>query len=121
MSEIEPVQSSSWSNIKPIAGNIIEGKKVIQDDALSNESDNETFGVAKSDLDLPELVSRVNQFVHSFSTKLSFHFDDRVNRPIIKVINEETGEVIRQIPPEEMLARLRHLFDATGIVFKGKV
>jgi len=73
------------------------------------------------DLDLPELVSRVNQFVHSFSTKLSFYFDDRVSKPVIRVIDEDTGEVIRQIPPEEMLARLGHLFDATGIVFKGKV
>jgi len=121
MNEVGPVQSSSWSNIKSVGGNIIDIKKVMKDPALSNESDNDTFGVAKSDLDLPELVSRVNQFVHSFSTKLSFYFDDRVSKPVIRVIDEETGEVIRQIPPEEMLARLGHLFDATGIVFKGKV
>ena len=121
MEEIGIIHTSSWYKTKPLEVNVIENRNNNRDRALKDESDADSFGVAKPDLDLPELVSSVNQFVHSFSTKLSFHYDDRISRPIIRVIDKETGEVLRQIPPEEMIKRLRHLYNATGIILQHEV
>jgi flagellar protein FlaG len=70
---------------------------------------------------MPELVSRVTQFVHSFSTKLSFHYNDRIDKPVIRVVDKDTGKVLRQIPPEEMVKQLRHLYDSTGIILQSKI
>jgi len=120
MEEIGSISSSSLPKIKVPKAITIENKKVNRDLALNDESDADSIRVAKPDLDLPELVSKVNQFIHSFSTKLTFHYDDRVSRPIIRVIDKDTGEVLRQIPPEEWIKRLRHLNSATGIILRQK-
>ncbi|HCK99831.1 MAG TPA: hypothetical protein DHW42_06995 [Candidatus Marinimicrobia bacterium] len=112
---------SSTGSIKPIEESVTENQNVNRDLALNNESDDDSVGMAKPDLDLPELVSRVNQFVHSFSTKLSFHYDDQISKSIIRVIDKDTGEVLRQIPPEEMVKQLRHLYDSTGIILQREI
>jgi flagellar protein FlaG len=49
----------------------------------------------------------------SGATSIEFTFDSDVNRVVVKVKSAETGEVVRQIPPEEYLrlvARFRELF-----------
>ena len=112
MQEIGIIESSSLSKIKPLGVNVIENR---------NNNRNRVFGVAKPDLNLPELISSVNQFVHSFSTKLSFHLDERVGRPVIKVLDKDTGKVIRQIPPEQMIRQLKHFHDSTGIIFRDRI
>jgi len=118
---IGAIPSSIWPKNKPIEESVTENQNINRDLALNNESDDDSIGVAKSDLNLPELVSRVNQFVHSFSTKLSFHYDDRIDKPVIRVIDQDTGEVIRQIPPEVMIKQLKHLNDSTGIILQSKI
>lgn len=121
MEEIGIIHSSSLSKTKPLGINVIENRNKNRDRTLKVESDADSFGVANPDLDLPELISSVNQFIHSFSTKLTFHYDNRVNKPVIKVIDKDTGEVIRQIPPEEMIRQLKHFHDSTGIIFRGRI
>jgi len=121
MDNIGAIPSSIWPKNKPIEESVAKDQNINHDLALNNESDDDSIGVAKSDLNMPELVSRVNQFVHSFSTKLSFHYDDQLDKPVIRVIDQDTGEVIRQIPPEEMVKQLRHLYDGTGIILQSKI
>jgi len=121
MQEIGTIDSSSLSKVKPLGVNVIENRNNTSNRALKNESDTDSFGVAKPDLDLPELVSSVNQFIHSFSTKLSFHLDNRVSKPVIRVIDKDTGKVIRQIPPEQMIRQLKHFHDSTGIIFRDRI
>ncbi len=40
---------------------------------------------------------------------LSMDYDGETGRLVIKVIDGESGEVVRQIPPDEILAFIRHL------------
>jgi flagellar protein FlaG len=121
MDNIGAIPSSTLPKNKPIEESVTENQNVNRDLALNNESDDDSVGVAKSDLNMPELVSRVNQFVHSFSTKLSFHYNDRIDKPVIRVVDKDTGKVLRQIPPEEMVKQLRHLYDSTGIILQSKI
>ena len=53
---------------------------------------------------LEEVVSNINDFVQSIDRNLQFSVSEDGSRTIITVINPETEEVIRQIPPEEVLA-----------------
>ena len=43
---------------------------------------------------------------------MDFSVDDKTGRFVVKVIDSQTKEVIRQIPSEEMLAISRHLADS---------
>ena len=53
--------------------------------------------------ELGEAVENINQFVNSQGRTLNFSVDEESGKPIVKVIDFETKEVIRQIPSEEVL------------------
>lgn len=58
---------------------------------------------------LEQTVNKLNEFARSYQRSLDFSVDEASNRTVIKVINTETGEVVRQIPPEEVLELARNL------------
>lgn len=74
--------------------------------------------------ELGKAVEDVNQFVNSQGRTLNFSVDEESGKPVVKVIDFETKEVIRQIPSEEVLTmakaikRLQEdLGSATGLMF----
>jgi flagellar protein FlaG len=53
--------------------------------------------------------------VESFKPySLSFRFEEELNRVVVKVIDPETGEAIREIPPESVIEALKQLKNAPG-------
>lgn len=50
-----------------------------------------------------EIAEKMNQVASVFSTSLAFSVDKPTGKTVIKVLDRETNEIIRQIPPEEML------------------
>lgn len=68
---------------------------------------------------LSEVVRNLNNLTQMVRRELQFSLDDDGNRMIVKVIDSETDEVIRQIPPEEVLVIARHLKESLeGGLFK---
>lgn len=49
-------------------------------------------------------VQTANAYVQSVSTSLQFSLDQDSGRTVIKMVDTETEEVLRQFPSEEMLA-----------------
>ena len=45
---------------------------------------------------------------------LSFRFEKELNRVVVKVIDPVTGELLREIPPESVIAALKQLRRAPG-------
>ena len=56
-----------------------------------------------------EAVSQINEFVQSVQRDLAFNLDEGSGRTVIRVIDSDSGELIRQIPSEEVLAMASHL------------
>ncbi len=54
--------------------------------------------------------------VNGLGLGLEFSVDKETGTTIIKVLDVETGEVVRQIPPEEVLAFMRQ-FEKNGLLF----
>ena len=50
-----------------------------------------------------EIAEKMNQVSSVFNTSLAFSVDKPTGKTVIKVLDRETNEIIRQIPPEEML------------------
>jgi flagellar protein FlaG len=48
---------------------------------------------------------------------LSFSLDERIDRTIITVKNLQTGEVVRQIPTEEVVRMAHSIEDMKGVLF----
>lgn len=56
------------------------------------------------EVDLSGIVESINDFLQSARRDLAFSYDEDSGRSIIKVLDRESQEVIRVIPPKEVLA-----------------
>jgi uncharacterized FlaG/YvyC family protein len=52
---------------------------------------------------------------------LSFRFEKELNRVVVKVIDPESGEAIREIPPESVIEALKQLKKAPGTLVDEEV
>lgn len=53
-------------------------------------------------------------------TRCEYSLDDKTNRISIKMIDEETNEVIKEIPPEKSLEMLAKVWELAGILVDEK-
>jgi flagellar protein FlaG len=70
---------------------------------------------------LDAVVEDVSRNVQTRQRSLQFSVDERSGRTIITVIDKETDEIIRQIPPEEVVALAEHLDGSGGFLIKAEV
>jgi len=62
---------------------------------------------ARADVkDVKQAVQDLNEGLRSMNNHLQFSIDDKTDSVVVKLIDGDTGEVLRQMPPEELL-RLR--------------
>lgn len=66
--------------------------------------------------DLQQAVERLAAFVRELERNLEFRIDEASGRVVVSVIDAASGELIRQIPSEEIL-RLAARLDAAGLQF----
>lgn len=83
---------------------------------------NQTNGGSSPSLsDVNGAVNKLNQLVQSQQTNVSFSVDKDANTTVIKVFNNETGELIKQFPPEEILAMKEKINEQVGLLYDSKV
>lgn len=76
---------------------------------------------AKSSADdakLDKVVKNLNEFVQVIQRKLQFSVDEDSGKTVVKVIDSETDQVIRQIPSEEILEMQNRLGEMNGLLFQ---
>lgn len=78
-----------------------------------------------SGAELEEALKDVNQQLEVARQSLQFSVDEDLGRTVVKLVDGKTGEVVRQIPSEELLAiakRLRgHKDPPAGLLFELEV
>lgn len=69
---------------------------------------------------LKAAVQEIEKFVQSVKRNLEFSIDEASGKMVVKVIASDSGEVIRQIPNEEVLKLANSLNDANSLLFSAK-
>jgi flagellar protein FlaG len=106
------------------ASTTTKGENVVSSDRFISEKDvigekNEPVKKAEeenssksfSDSTIDDKLLVVNNQLSLKSTSLVFEFDDTSEPPIVKVIDKESGDVIREIPPKELREIAKALTD----------
>jgi flagellar protein FlaG len=89
------------ANLAPTPDKLV--RSVIADSVETQSAESTKPVVKVSDAELRQAVDVVNQAVAMEQRSLSFSIDDASGRSVIKVIDFETDELIKQIPSEELL------------------
>ena len=75
---------------------------------------------APQSIDVQQAVSRLNDYVQSLRRDIQFSVDKNSGDTVIRVVDSNSGEVIRQMPSEEMLAIAHNLENAQGLFVNTK-
>ena len=75
--------------------------------------------VSKASLDVA--VKKLNEALETVMTEQRFEIDSELNRPIVKVVNSKTKEVIRQIPSEEAVRLSKNIGEMIGLLMDDKI
>jgi len=65
-----------------------------------------------------ESVKKLNEFIRPYVTSLNFSVDKDLGRVVVKIMDSETKEVIKQIPSEDVLALTKALGKVAGLIVK---
>ena len=75
--------------------------------------------------ELQNVVKRLNENVQMVNRDLQFSVDEQSGRSVIRVVNAETQELVRQIPSEEILRISKYIkeqtADVSGLIFQTSV
>ncbi|MEP1384401.1 MAG: flagellar protein FlaG [Paraglaciecola sp.] len=91
-------------------------------------ADNQVIQDEYSPEEIEVAVTQISEFVQASSRQLNFSVDEDSNKQVVKVTDAESGDVIRQIPSEEVLKLSERLQDlqtevgtAVGLLFNKQV
>lgn len=73
---------------------------------------------AEEEAAIVETVERLNDQAASLNRSIKFSVDKETGRTVIKVLDRETEEVIRQIPPEYTMEILRRMEIGAGVLLE---
>ncbi|MEE9441126.1 MAG: flagellar protein FlaG [candidate division Zixibacteria bacterium] len=80
----------------------------------------DVFEKGQKEIGLDELdktVEGLTEYTGWGNFNIDFALDDETNSMVIKIIDRDSGETVRQIPPEQMLNLRSHLRELLGLIF----
>ncbi|PIE63233.1 MAG: flagellar biosynthesis protein FlaG [Desulfobacter postgatei] len=84
----------------------------------SEQKSEETGNQAKlTRKDVVDMVEALGEFANTVQTKLNFTIDDDTEDVVVKIMDKETDEVIKQFPAEELLDLREKMQDLSGLLF----
>ena len=126
-----PSISQSSPTITVLVGQEIrvnEGHKSAGGEAASvSEKKNIDREESKVRLDFPkseqiqDALTRLQETLQHVEPRIEFSVDKELNQVIIRVLDKETGDLIRQIPSEEVLALDRFFMDQSGLFVEEEI
>jgi flagellar protein FlaG len=69
---------------------------------------------------IQDAVDRMNAVSRWFRSTLTFKIDEESRRIVVQIIDKQTGELIRQIPPETVLKQAEALKELSGLLYDQK-
>ncbi|ACX51422.1 flagellar protein FlaG protein [Ammonifex degensii KC4] len=70
---------------------------------------------------LEDVVHRLNFMLEVTYYDLRFRIHEATHDIIVQVVNRETGEVVREIPPKRILDMVAEMMRLVGILFEERV
>ncbi|MDN3412706.1 flagellar protein FlaG [Pseudoalteromonas tetraodonis] len=110
--------SSSYQAPSQVKQNADEQKNTPITTTASNSEVSET---ELSPEKLEKVVQQLQDFMGEMNRSLQFKVDEDSGRNVIKVIDKESGDLVKQYPSEEVLGIVAKLAEATGVLVDFKV
>ena len=82
---------------------------------ISQMSKTERNALSLSEQFLINSIEKANKAVLGANTRFEFSIHDKTKEIIVKVLNADTGDIIREIPSEKVLDMVASIWQAVGL------
>lgn len=115
-------QSQSQANGTSTADKInFNTSAAIKDLKDLTEKEYQRAGLSIGEEHLIRTIERAVKSLQGPQTVLDISIHERTHDIMVKVLNKDTGEVIREVPPERTLDLVANMMEIAGILFDEKV
>lgn len=85
----------------------------------TDSNENEEIELSREAIEIT--VDDVNKRLAPTGSSIEFNYHEKTGRYSFKVLDESTGEVIREVPPEKSLDMVAKMFEMVGILVDKKL
>jgi flagellar protein FlaG len=115
---VEPITATKpQERPRPAVGQ--QGKPEAWAEALGQSSRNEEGATQDTEL-LKDVLQVAERHFHIRNVGLEFEVHDATGRLKVTVLDKETGDIIREVPPQQVLDMVAKLDEMMGILFEQK-
>lgn len=128
MSSANVINSATSSGINLNVGGVIANKQATKSDAevvaqaatpvIKPSSIDQTSAPTREVI--AKAAQQLQDFVHTMGRNLSFSIDEATGYHVVRVVNPDTGELIRQLPSEELLKVAREFARLNNVLVSQK-
>lgn len=95
-------------------------RTIAESSGLINENNSRFAEEKVSDAFIKRAIDKANKTFEIQNRSLRFKIHERTNEIIVKVVDSETEEVIREIPPEKLLDMFANMLELAGLIVDEK-
>jgi flagellar protein FlaG len=125
--EIQPMVAESWiryendSQEQPLVQPIAKSGSGTRSEGVGNNTREQDRNPAQGDLgNTQKLVKEIQSYLNNLNIQLSFSIREKTGDMVVRVLDRESGDVIRQLPPEDLLDLRDKLSELRGALFDKK-
>ncbi|KKO54968.1 flagellar protein FlaG [Paenibacillus sp. DMB20] len=125
---MDPMISSSTGSVPAISQTSVN-KRDTSLETEKNQLTTQAVPVAsgaggKQQQSMEEAIEQLQKAIDAIQgpqKTLEFSIHEKTNAVMIKVLNKETGDLIREVPPEKILDLAAKMMEITGVIIDKKV
>lgn len=107
----------------------VEGKSIVQEDKIEKDNNSKTvdkkntevLSQAEAEKKVKAAIEEANSKLKHTNTKCEFGVHEATNRITIKIIDKDTDELIREVPPEKTLEMIEKVWEIAGLLVDEKI
>lgn len=114
----EPPRSRKEASLAPVS--IPAKPQKTEPKPVSGVPASQQPGAQAQRLAVQKAAEQIDRKLSESYSDLRISVDDSLNRPVVRVIDSNSGELIRQVPSEETLRIAKRLDALSGLLFRDK-
>lgn len=107
------------ADVRAAVSQLDVSSKSLAQQKLDEEKDKNKPGAASQQA-ISESIKQINDYMQANRRELQFVLDKDSGKQVVKIVDSDTSEVIRQFPSEEVIALSRALQQGGGFIVKEK-
>ncbi|MED4019124.1 flagellar protein FlaG [Sutcliffiella cohnii] len=77
--------------------------------------------IAKEHKNVENVVESINQFLRPLNTSVQFSFHEELNEYYVSIVDLETKEIVKEIPPKKLLDMYAEMAKFMGLFIDQKI